>query len=184
MIALYIDCDGTILNTITPLEEGANANGVDLKNRNKAKRFLSSFDWETLLNNAEVLNDGINSINRIINFGLYMPAILTHVNSDKEAWLKEKYFHKYIPNIKIYVVSADIPKADYIPAVKGKILVDDYKNNLYYWQEKGGLAVKFDMAQKPNKDLIVINNLDYFITNYEETKSKIKTLIKKKNDKY
>lgn len=179
MLKLYIDCDGTILNTVTPLIEAAIMSGVDLNNRSEAKRFLSRYDWGTLLKKAEVINDGINSINRIIKSGLYMPFILTHVNSYKEARLKVEYFHKYIPNIKIYAVSTDIPKADYIPFVSGKILVDDYKVNLQSWHEKGGLAIKFDMNNKPNNDIIVINNLDYFLANYEEVKSKVKTLIKK-----
>lgn len=182
MLKLYIDCDGTILDTIPLINEAAKINGVDLKDKSKRReaiKFLASYDWDSLLKEADVINDGINKIIRINKSGLYLPSILTHVNGSREAKSKIEYFGKYLSDIKLYTVHTDIPKSDYISFVRGTILVDDYKINLYSWEEKGGLPVRFDIDKKPNSKFIVINDLDYFLTNYEEVRERALTLKKK-----
>ena len=60
---LYIDFDGVILDTITPVYNLAEKLNIDVKTQSKEIGLLySKIDWETLIEESPALNDSINSI--------------------------------------------------------------------------------------------------------------------------
>ena len=61
---LYIDFDGVILDTITPVYNLAKKLNLDVKTQTKEVGLLfSKLDWETLIEESEELSNSINSIN-------------------------------------------------------------------------------------------------------------------------
>ena len=55
-----------------------------------------------------------------------------------------------LPDINIIYVPKNIRKADYVNP-KNSILVDDFLPNLEYWEEKGGIPIKFSSSGKSCK---------------------------------
>ena len=75
------------------------------------------------------------------------------------------YFKAVLPNIKVIPVPKEIDKADYVDP-NGSILVDDFLPNLEYWEEKGGIPIKFSDSDKECKykkinDLSELLELDF-----------------------
>ena len=133
---LYIDFDGVILDTITPLYRDYEDQKVTPDKR---------------------IDDGINDIDKIIESDKFNLAILTHVNSLNEAVLKIKYLRKYFKDITIIPVPKAISKTKMIHT-KDAILIDDYAGNLREWKEEGGIGIRFN--QKGNaKGFKVIKDL-------------------------
>ena len=155
---LYIDFDGVILDTITPLYED-----YEKQNITKEKRleFYVNYPWEKIIDDKYIINDGINDIKEIINSNKFELAILTHVNSLNEAILKIKYIRKYFKDITIIPVPKAISKTKMIHT-KDAILIDDYAGNLREWKKEGGIGIRFN--QKGNdKGFKVIKNLKEII---------------------
>ena len=63
---LYIDFDGVILDTITPVYNLAKKLNIDVKTQTKEVGLLySKIDWETLIEESEELSNSINSIKEL-----------------------------------------------------------------------------------------------------------------------
>ena len=119
---LYIDFDGVILDTITPLYRDYEEQGITKENRTE---FYVNYPWETIIKDEYMINDAINDIQAIIDSDKFNLAILTHVNSLREAVLKIKYLRKYFKDITIIPVPKEISKTKMIHT-KDAILIDDY----------------------------------------------------------
>ena len=143
MQKLYLDCDGVILDTISKsykmLQE------KKLTTEKEVREFYSSICWETLIIESGEIDNSINKIKELKKY--YDIEILTHINSENEIKAKLKYFSDILPDINVITVPKEIKKADFVDP-KDAILVDDYLPNLEYWNEKGGIPVKFSDTGK------------------------------------
>ena len=157
---LYIDFDGVILDTITFLYQDEKYNS-NLKNEEEMVKYFSEFPWEKIITDENILCDSINSIKKIIASNKFNLAILTHVNSIKEAVLKINYLGKYFKDITIIPCPKQISKTKMVQT-KDAILVDDYSGNLREWNKEGGIAIKFSLDSEP-EEFPVINNLEKII---------------------
>ncbi|MEG2600632.1 MAG: hypothetical protein RSA15_02850, partial [Bacilli bacterium] len=128
---------------------------------NAIKKFYSNLDWDNLLKRSSIINDGINSIKRILESELFEVTILTHVNSLNEAIHKIKYIRKYFKDITIIPVPRELSKTDMVH-VNNSILIDDYAGNLTEWKEKGGIAIRFSPKMN-GKGFIVLDKLDQIL---------------------
>lgn len=157
---LYIDFDGVILDTITYLYR-------DFKEicknytEEEIKDFYVNYHWENVIKDDFIINDSINCIKKIIESNKFNLAILTHVNSIKEAVLKINYLRKYFKDITIIPCPKEISKTKMIHT-KDAILIDDYSGNLREWKKEGGIPIKFSLGVEPN-EFIVIKKLDEII---------------------
>lgn len=151
---LYIDFDGVILDTITPLYKDYEKQKITSEEHSD---FYANYPWEKIIDDKYIINDSINDIRKIINSNKFNLAILTHVNSLNEAILKVKYLRKYFKDITIIPVPKAISKTKMIHT-KDAILIDDYAGNLREWQAEGGIGIRFN--QKGNaKGFKIIKDL-------------------------
>ncbi len=139
---LYIDFDGVILDTITPLYEELEKQNIT--DEEDMRNFYINYPWENIINDKYILNDSINNIKQIIESNKFNLAILTHVNSLNEAVLKINYLRKYFSDITIIPCPKQIPKTKMIHT-KDSILIDDYAGNLRQWEKEGGIPVRFSL---------------------------------------
>ncbi len=138
---LYIDFDGVILDTLTPLSKEKEQNNISPE---EERKFYANYPWEKLLIDENIINDAIEDITKIIASNKFNLAILTHVNSLNEATLKIKYIRKYFQDITIIPCPKEISKTKMIHT-KGAILVDDYAGNLREWEKEEGIPVRFSL---------------------------------------
>lgn len=140
---LYIDFDGVILDTITPVYNLAKKLNLDVKTQTKEVGLLySKIDWEELINESPALSDSIDNIKKLKESKKFNISILTHVNSLKEAKAKIEFINNLFNDLTIIPVPKACSKT-MMTQTKGAILVDDFSGNLKEWQESGGIAVKF-----------------------------------------
>ena len=140
---LYIDFDGVILDTITPVYNLAKKLNLDVKTQTKEVGLLySKIDWETLIDESPALSDSINNIKKLKESKKFNISILTHVNSLKEAAAKIRFINNLFDDLTIIPVPKSCSKT-MMTQTKGAILVDDYSGNLKEWKESGGISVKF-----------------------------------------
>ena len=140
---LYIDFDGVILDTITPVYNLAKKLNLDVKTQtNEIGLLYSKIDWEELINESPALSDSIDNIKKLKESKKFNISILTHVNSLKEAKAKIEFINSLFNDLTIIPVPKSCSKT-MMTQTKGAILVDDYSGNLKEWQESGGIAVKF-----------------------------------------
>jgi len=163
MRELYIDFDGVILDTIKILYqelEKQNINPKEYSELEEKRRldFLSTIDWEYMVNTTPQINDSIKCIGKIIDSNKFLVSILTHVNSLDEAIAKINYIRKYFKNITIIPVPKKISKTKMVHT-KGAILIDDYSGNLMEWEDDGGIAIRFSPTLD-SKGFRVIDCLD------------------------
>lgn len=161
MKKLYLDCDGVILDTINMSYKMLKEKGIE--SEEEKKDFYRNLSWEELIIEAGEINNSIDKIKKLAE--VYDVEILTHVISDGEIIAKENYFKAVLPNIKVIPVPKVIDKADYVDP-NGSILVDDFLPNLEYWEEKGGIPIKFSDSDKECKykkinDLSELLELDF-----------------------
>ena len=91
---LYIDFDGVILDTITPVYNLAKKLNIDVKTQTKEMGLLfSKIDWETLIEESEELSNSTNSIKKLKESGKFNISILTHINSLREAKAKIEFIN-------------------------------------------------------------------------------------------
>lgn len=159
---LYIDFDGVILDTITPLYNDIEKNNIKKENLNE---FFEKYPWENIINDKYIINSSIEKINKIIESNRFNLAVLTHVNSINEAVLKIKYLRKYFDDITIIPCPKEISKTKMIHT-KDAILVDDYTGNLREWENKGGIPVRFS-AKRNGKGFNVISSLDELLQMFD-----------------
>ena len=99
---LYIDFDGVILDTITPVYNLAKKLNLDVKTQSKEIGLLySKIDWETLIEESEELSNSINAIKKLKESKKFNISILTHINSLKEAKAKIDF----INNLFCFIIS-------------------------------------------------------------------------------
>ncbi len=159
---LYIDFDGVILDTIPMLYDLLETSNIDKYNKEEVTKFYETVDWEKLLENTEQINDSIICIQKLINSNKFDIAILTHVNSLKEAVEKVKFIRRYFFDITVIPVPKMISKTEMVHT-KDAILVDDYSVNLVEWQNASGIGIRFN-KELESKGFKVINRLDQLLT--------------------
>ena len=160
---LYIDFDGVILDTITPVYNLAEKLNIDVKTQSKEIGLLySKIDWETLIEESPALNDSINAIKKLSKSGKFNISILTHVNSLKEAKTKIEFLDSMFEDLTIIPVPKSVSKTK-MTQTKGAVLVDDYSGNLKEWEEKEGIGVKFTKTKEDNCKFINITSLSDLI---------------------
>ena len=156
---LYIDFDGVILDTITPVYDLARKLNLDVKTQTKEVGLLySKIDWETLIDESPALNDSINAIKKIKESKKFNISILTHVNSLKEAKYKIEFINNLFRDLTIIPVPKSCSKT-MKTQTKNAILVDDYSGNLREWREAEGIAVKFS-KEKEESEFTDITSLE------------------------
>ena len=158
---LYIDFDGVILDTITPVYNLAKKLNLDVKTQTKEVGILySKIDWEEFINESPALSDSIDNIKKLKESKKFNISILTHVNSLKEAAAKIRFINGLFNDLTIIPVPKSCSKT-MMTQTKGAILVDDYSGNLKEWQESGGIAVKFvkDIENGKYKEITSLDEL-------------------------
>jgi len=168
MQKLYIDCDGVILDTINKSYQMLKE--ANITTESEVSKFYNSIDWNNLIEISGQINDSINKIKELTKY--FDVEILTHVYSEHEANAKKEYFDKVLKGINVIAVPKTIKKADFVNPT-GCILVDDYSSNLMYWEEKGGISVKFSDHEE-NCPYAVISDLLELIELYVKNKIKVK----------
>ena len=151
---LYIDFDGVILDTITPLYDDYKKQNIKDEHR---EEFYINYPWHKIIDDKYIINDSINNIQEIIDSNKFNLAILTHVNSLNEAVLKVKYLRKYFKDITIIPVPKAISKTKMIHT-EDSILIDDYAGNLREWKKEGGIGIRFNLEGE-NKGFSNIKSL-------------------------
>lgn len=139
---LYIDFDGVILDTMTPINKDLEKENI--KDEEEQKLFFINYPFHKIINDQYIINDAINNIYEIIKSDKFNLAILTHVNSLNEAVLKINYLRKYFKDITIIPCPKEIPKTKMIET-KNAILIDDYAGNLRQWKQEGGIPIRFSL---------------------------------------
>lgn len=156
---LYIDFDGVILDTITPVYNLAKKLNLDVKTQTKEVGLLySKIDWETLIDESPALSDSIDNIKKLKESKKFNISILTHVNSLREAKAKIEFINTLFNDLTIIPVPKACSKT-MMTQTDGAILVDDFSGNLKEWQESGGIAVKF-VREKENGKYSEITSLE------------------------
>ncbi len=154
---LYIDFDGVILDTITPVYNLAKKLNLDVKTQTKEIGLLySKIDWETLIEESEELSNSINSIKKLKESGKFNISILTHINSLKEAKAKIEFINNLFDDLTIIPVPKSCPKT-MMTQTKNAILVDDYSGNLRLWKESGGIPVKYTKEREECEFINIIS---------------------------
>lgn len=155
---LYIDFDGVILDTITPLYNDYQTQNISKEN---AKEFFVNYPWDTIIDDKYIINNAIEDIQEIINSNKFNLAILTHVNSINEAVLKINYLRQYFKDITIIPCPKEVSKTKMIHT-KDSILIDDYAGNLREWKQEGGVGVRFN-REGNGKGFLTIKDLKEII---------------------
>ena len=159
---LYIDFDGVILDTITPVYNLAKKLNLDVKTQTKEIGLLfSKIDWETLIEESEELSNSINSIKKLKYSKMFNISILTHINSLKEAKAKIEFINNLFDDLTIIPVPKSCSKT-MMTQTKDAILVDDYSGNLREWEKSGGIGVKYT-KEKEECEFINITSLEQLL---------------------
>lgn len=146
MQKLYLDCDGVILDTINTSYKMMEEQNIETDEDRKI--FYSNLDWKELITKSGEIDNAIEKIKALAK--VYDVEVLTHIISEEEINAKREYFNKMLPDINIIYVPKNIRKADYVNP-ENSILVDDFLPNLEYWEEKGGIPIKFSSSGKSCK---------------------------------
>lgn len=168
MQKLYLDCDGVILDTINMSYKMIKEKGITKSE--EIDHFYQNLSWEQLIIEAGEINNSITKIKKLME--VFDVEILTHINSNGEIIAKLNYFKEVLPGIKVITVPKETKKADAVDP-EGNILVDDYLPNLEYWEEKGGIPIKFSDSGKECKYQSITNLLELLELNLKN-KSRIK----------
>lgn len=139
---LYIDFDGVILDTVTPTY--TDLEKQNLKTEEEILDFFINYPWKDIIDDKYIIKDAINDIQKIIDSDKFNLAILTHINSLKEAVLKIKYLRNHFKDITIIPCPKEVSKTKMVHT-KGAILVDDYAGNLREWEKEQGVPVRFSL---------------------------------------
>ncbi len=161
MRELYIDFDGVIMDTIPYLYRDLEASNVDSSSEEEMVKFFSKYDYSTIINDSNILNDSLQCIKKLKESRLFQISILTHICSLEEGIVKVNYIRRYFKDITIVLTPTSIEKTEMVHS-ENAILVDDYSGNLRAWKEKGGIAVRFSKNLEKS-DFITINKLDELI---------------------
>ena len=156
---LYIDFDGVILDTITPVYNLAKKLNIDVKTQSKEMGLLfSNIDWETLIEESSELSNSTSAIKKLRDSKKFNISILTHINSLKEAKAKIEFINNLFDDLTIIPVPKSCSKT-MMTQTKDAILVDDYSGNLREWEASGGIGVKYT-REKEKCDFMNITSLE------------------------
>ena len=156
---LYIDFDGVILDTITPVYNLAKKLNIDVKTQSKEIGLLySKIDWETLIEESSELSNSISAIKKLRDSKRFNISILTHINSLKEAKAKIEFINNLFDDLTIIPVPKTCSKT-MMTQTKDAILVDDYSGNLREWNSSGGIGVKYT-KEKEDCEFLNITSLE------------------------
>lgn len=150
MKKLYIDFDGVLMDTIVHSYKMLEDLNLDSNDTEVCMNFYKNLDWDMLLEKSNEINEGFKTLKELIDKKVYDVSILTHVNSIDESVAKVNLLKSKIDFIDIISVPKNIKKADIVDP-RGAILVDDYIGNLEYWEEKGGIPIRFASRKIDNK---------------------------------
>ena len=161
MKKLYIDFDGVIMNTIEVTYKELKELKIE-NNPDKIKEYYIDVDWNDLINNrCSVINDGIESIKRIIESKKFNVSILTHIFSLEEAVQKINYIRKYFDDITVIPVPKSLSKTKMVNTADS-ILIDDFSGNLREWEKENGIGVKF--SSENDSEFPTISRLDSILS--------------------
>ena len=110
MKRLYIDFDGVVMDSIPLLYAALEASGADYSVEEERRRFFSTYDFDLVINDDNILNDSIGCINKLIESNMFEISFLTHVNSLQEGISKINYLREKFKNITIIIVPKEISK--------------------------------------------------------------------------
>lgn len=154
MQKLYLDCDGVILDTINKSYQILREKGITSEEERRA--FYNNVCWRKLIIDSGEIDNSISKIKKLIKH--FDVEILTHVYTEGESNAKIEYFAKMLPEVNVIAVPKRINKADFVDPTNA-ILVDDFSPNLEYWDEKGGISVKFSDSGKKCPYIVITDLL-------------------------
>lgn len=166
MRRLYIDFDGVVMDTIPLLYDALEKSNIDVTEELQKREFFANFDWASIINDNNELNDSVNCINKLIDSKRFEISFLTHINSLTEGVIKVEYLRKHFKDITILLVPKEISKTKMVHS-EGAILVDDYAGNLEEWESTGGLPVRFSKDLESH-GFRVINRLDQLLDMFDK----------------
>ena len=158
---LYIDFDGVVLDTITPMYKMLEEEKIDRKDSEKVVEFLKRTDYNEIIKKSPEINYSISAIKKIIDSNKFNVNILTHVVTLEEGVVKTEFIRKYFKDITMILVPKQISKTKMVHT-KDSILVDDYAGNLRSWEKEGGIPVRFS-TKLNSKGFKVVDNLENLI---------------------
>lgn len=158
---LYIDFDGVVLDTITPMYKMLEERGIDKKDADEVVEFLKNTNYKDILKVSPEINNSINAIQKIIESNKFNVNILTHIVTLEEGIAKTEFIRKYFKDVTMILVPKQISKTKMVHT-KNSILVDDYAGNLRTWESEGGIPVRFS-TKLNSKGFKVIDNLESLI---------------------
>ena len=158
---LYIDFDGVVLDTITPMYKMLEEEKIDRKDSEKVVEFLKRTDYNEIIKKSPEINNSISAIKKIIDSNKFNVNILTHVVTLEEGVVKTEFIRKYFKDITMILVPKQISKTKMVHT-KDSILVDDYAGNLRSWEKEGGIPVRFS-TKLNSKEFKVVDNLENLI---------------------
>lgn len=170
MITLYLDFDGVILDTITISNNYLKDNNIT--NEEEIHNYFENLDWRDLMSRSSIINNAIENIWKLYESGLFKIGIITHYNSIQEIILKDKFIKDNLPSdIDVHYVHHSNKKNSKVDAYNA-VLVDDFRRNLKFWEEDGGIGIKFTSNDR-ECNFLKINSLDEIINLYDEIKRRI-----------
>lgn len=95
---IYIDFDGVIMNTNKSITKLLDVNKVNRTNFGETVKFLTTLNWEEILNESNEINNAFHYLKEINN--KLDVAILTHVSSEKEIKLKKQIILDNVGNLE------------------------------------------------------------------------------------
>ncbi len=162
---LYIDFDGVIFNTNEVIDDLLKQRGLCLDST-EGHQFLREYDYEKILKEATEINGSLQCLKNLLRVvGYQGAAILTRINSPKEALIKynliqkQLYGYAFLP-IPIQVDEQGIyhvrKKTEYVTA-KGSILIDYDIRNIDDWIQNEGIGLYF--TEHPQEGYHCIDHL-------------------------
>lgn len=137
-MTIYVDFDGVIFDSETPLFEGYHK--LEVQSEKIKLEYIQNIDWNNILDNCKIINDGIEILKRARDD----IAILTKIHSmENEGTAKIKKLRNLGITSSIYLAPYTLKKTDIVNP-RGNILIDDTVHNLNDWSIKGGISIFFN----------------------------------------
>ena len=141
----YIDFDGVILDTNNLV-----AKEVVNHYAGNFNEVFNKLDWQKIYRKSKVISNNLETIRIIQNeLNLY---ILTKIKSLEECNAKIKFLRENNISCPIIVVPINESKTNIIIPNKKTVLIDDDKQNIIEWTQKGGIGIHFINSTKTAGD--------------------------------